>query len=96
MPAPQMWLRTPLGRGGALPAGLRQDRRPAPAALSAILEKLRRFRVRAFGQTLEPEREVQNTDALAATPGKEGDHIGLGHSNFPPNYVKTDDGRPRH
>lgn len=61
-----------------------------------IREKLRRLRSRAFGQSLDAERQVENTDALAATPGKEGDHVGLGHSGYPPGYVKTDDGRPRH
>lgn len=64
--------------------------------MSAILEKLRRFRARVFGQSLEPAREVENTDALASTTGNQGEHLGLGHSGYPPGYVKTDDGRPRH
>ena len=64
-----------------------------------FLEKLRRFRARAFGQSLEPDREVGDLDAMAATlsdPGRVDPQGGGGHGGAPPNYVKTDDGRPRH
>jgi hypothetical protein len=40
---------------------------------------------------------VENTDALAATAGREGEASGVvQHAGYPPGYVKTDDGRPRH
>jgi hypothetical protein len=67
--------------------------------MGGILERLRRFRIRAFGQSLEPEREVDTLDAAAAAHGHVG-HIdpqsGTGNAGYPPDYVKTDDGRPRH
>jgi hypothetical protein len=39
---------------------------------------------------------VANTDALAATGGRGIDPQGMGHASFPPDYLKPDDGRPRH
>ena len=47
-------------------------------------------------RSVDPERTVENTDALAATGGRGIDPSGAGHPSFPPDYVKTDDGRPRH
>ena len=64
--------------------------------MGRILRRLKRL-VRSE-QSLEPGRPGANTDALAA--GRQ--HGGLdangtmGQSNFPPGYVKTDDGRQRH
>jgi hypothetical protein len=61
--------------------------------------KRARFRSLYRGDYLaEGERSVENTDAFAATGGfgagldPQG---GPGHASFPPNYLKTDDGRPR-
>ena len=56
-------------------------------------------RLRRSEQSLDPGRPGENTDALAAAAGGAGrtdPASGGGHANFPPNYVKTDDGRPRH
>jgi hypothetical protein len=64
-----------------------------------LLERLRRIRLRPFDRSdygTESERTVENPDALAATGGRGTDPSGLGHAQFPPDYVKTDDGRPRH
>jgi hypothetical protein len=63
-----------------------------------ILAKLRRFSLRPFDRGdrgLERRRSVENPDALAATGGRGSDPSGLGHAQFPPNYVKTDDDRLR-
>ena len=41
--------------------------------------------------------QVENTDALAATGGRNVDpQGGTAHPGYPPGYVKTDEGRPRH
>ncbi|HVD12730.1 MAG TPA: hypothetical protein VNB46_05785 [Gaiellaceae bacterium] len=64
-----------------------------------ILDRLKRIRFSSFyrgDRSVESERSVENTDALAATGGRGVDPQGIGHASFPPNYVKTDDGRPRH
>jgi hypothetical protein len=64
-----------------------------------LLAKLKRFRLRAFGHSLDPERQVDNTDAFAAVssgPDRLDPQGGTGHGGAPPGYVKTDDGRPRH
>jgi hypothetical protein len=65
----------------------------------SVLEKLRRVRFPSFyrgDRSVESERSVENTDALAATGGRGMGPQGTGHPSFPPNYLKTDDGRPRH
>jgi hypothetical protein len=65
----------------------------------SILDKLKRLRFSSFyrgDRSFESERSVENTDALTATGGRGMDPQGVGHASFPPNYVKTDDGRPRH
>lgn len=64
--------------------------------MGRIFRRLKRL-VR-FEQSLEPARPGENTDALAAARQHGGlDATGtMGQSNFPPGYVKADDGRPRH
>ena len=66
----------------------------------ALLEKLKRIALRPFDRgdhSLEGERGVENTDALAATGGRQGDQSStMPIHGAPPGYVKTDDGRPRH
>jgi hypothetical protein len=68
----------------------------------SILEKLRRFAFRPFDRgdySADGERRVENTDALAAAaggPGRGDPSSPSGHAGYPPGYVKTDDGRPRH
>lgn len=65
--------------------------------MGRILSKLKRL-VRSE-QSLEPGTPGKNTDALAAAAGGAGrtdPQSGGGHATAPPNYVKTDDGRPRH
>jgi hypothetical protein len=66
-----------------------------------ILESLKRFKLRAFDRSdyrAEGGRTVENTDALAASAGRENDPSGQGvRASFPPDYVKSaDEGRPRH
>jgi hypothetical protein len=69
--------------------------------MGRILRKLKQVRVRSLYRgdyAVESERGIENTDALAATGGR-GDDQGVGgpgHATFPPNYLKPDDGRPRH
>jgi hypothetical protein len=47
---------------------------------------------------VETERSVENTDAFVAAHRVAGtDTYGVtGNASFPPNYVRQDDGRPRH
>lgn len=65
-----------------------------------IIEKLKRLRFPSFergDRSVESERSVENPDALAATGGRGFDSQGATtHAGYPPNYVKPDDGRPRH
>jgi hypothetical protein len=64
-----------------------------------ILEKMRRIAFRPFDRSTDGEQRVENTDAMAAAAGGAGrldPSSGTGHAGAPPNYVKTDDGRPRH
>ena len=61
-----------------------------------LLERLKRVALRPFDRGGE---RVENPDALAAAAGGAGHtdpSSGTGHAGAPPNYVKTDDGRPRH
>ena len=61
-----------------------------------LLETLRRIALRPFDRGGE---RVENPDALAAAAGGAGHtdpYSGIGHAGAPPNYIKTDDGRPRH
>jgi hypothetical protein len=65
----------------------------------ALLQRLKRIAFKPFDRSdrsANPSRTVENTDALTATGGRGMDPSGLGHASFPPDYVKTDDGRPRH
>jgi hypothetical protein len=62
---------------------------------------LRRFRLRAFDRgdhSLDRERRVENTDALAASGSRGGTspEQGMSHATGPPAYVEPDDGRPPH
>ena len=65
-----------------------------------LIERFQRFSLRSLyrgDHAVESERSVENTDALAATGGRNLDpQQAGGHASFPPNYVKPDDGRPRH
>jgi hypothetical protein len=61
-----------------------------------LLERLRRIALRPFDRGGE---RVENPDAMAAAAagaGRTDPPSGMGHAGAPPNYVKTDDGRPRH
>jgi hypothetical protein len=65
--------------------------------MGRILRRLKRL-VRS-DESLDPGRPGENTDAWAAAANSAGctDPQGaIGHAGAPPNYVKTDDGRPRH
>ena len=64
--------------------------------MGRILRRLKRL-VRSE-ESLDPGRPGANTDALAAARQHGGldDSGAMGQSNYPPGYVKTDDGRPRH
>ena len=62
-----------------------------------IVEKLKRLRLPAFDRSDQMpagERTVENTDAGASMLNP--NPMAPGPAGFPPNYVKTDDGRPRH
>jgi hypothetical protein len=66
-----------------------------------ILRKLKQMRFRSFyrsDHTVESGQLIENTDALAATGGREGEASNVApHLNAPPNYVPpADEGRPRH
>ena len=65
-----------------------------------LLDKLRLFRFPSLdrGDRISgSEQRVENTDAWAASGGHGLDPSGAsGHASFPPDYVKQDDGRPRH
>ena len=62
-----------------------------------VLERLRRFRLRAFDRSDQlptGDRTVENDDAGAHTINPSP--MAGGPAQFPPDYVKTDDDRPRH
>jgi hypothetical protein len=66
-----------------------------------ILRKLNQVRFRSFNRSdnsVESRRQVENTDALASTGGREGEASSVAAQiNAPPNYVPpVDEGRPRH
>jgi len=48
--------------------------------------------------SVESERSVENVDALAATTSHRGGDASGGNfgASYPPGWIKTDDGRPRH
>ena len=63
----------------------------------SIVDKLRRFRLRAFDrsdQLPDGKRTVENDDAGAHTINP--NPMAGGPAQFPPDYVKPYDGRPRH
>jgi hypothetical protein len=62
-----------------------------------ILEWLKRIAFRPFDRSEHldgGERTVENTDAFASTINP--NPMAPGPATFPPDYVKPDDGRPRH
>jgi len=64
-----------------------------------ILRTLMRLSVRSLNrgdQAVESGPRVENTDALAATGGRGMDPQGTGHAGAPTDWLKPDDGRPRH
>jgi hypothetical protein len=66
-----------------------------------ILRKLKQVRFRSFyrsNNSAESGQQVENTDALASTGGREGEASSVAAQiNAPPNYVPpVDEGRPRH
>ena len=62
--------------------------------LRNLLKKLRPKSVQAG----EGQRSVDNIDAMtaAAQSQKLDPFVGGGPATFPPDYLKTDDGRPKH
>ena len=65
--------------------------------MGRILAKLKRLRIRSLYRgdyAVEGERSVENTDAGASMLNP--NPFAPGPAQFPPDYVKTDDGRPRH
>jgi hypothetical protein len=73
--------------------------------MGRIIRKLKHLRLRPFDRgdyTVDGERRVENTDALAATGGRSTEAQGGGHGvsatgAYPPGYVPAaDEGRPRH
>jgi hypothetical protein len=63
----------------------------------SILEKLKHIAFRPFDRgdrSADGERRVENTDAGAGMINP--NPLAQGPAQFPPDYVKTDDGRPRH
>ena len=69
--------------------------------MGRILRRLRQLRLGSLNRgdhAVETERSVENTDAFVAAHRVAGtDTYGVtGNASFPPNYVRQDDGRPRH
>jgi hypothetical protein len=69
--------------------------------MGRILRRLNQLRLRSFDRSdhaVESERSVENIDALAASSGRGGSDPASGtiHQGAPPNWIKPDDGRPRH
>jgi hypothetical protein len=63
----------------------------------ALLKALKRIAFLPFDRgdrSAEGERPIDNTNAGASTINP--NPTTPGPAQFPPNYVKTDDGRPRH
>jgi hypothetical protein len=62
-----------------------------------LLKQLKRIRFLPFDrsdQLGKGERTVENTDAFASTINP--NPVAPGPAGFPPDYVKPDDGLPRH
>jgi hypothetical protein len=68
--------------------------------MGRILRRLKQLRLPSFDRgdhAIDSERSVENTDALAATSGRGSDPGKAAiHQGAPPNWIKPDDGRPRH
>ena len=67
--------------------------------MGRILRKLRQLSLRSLNrgdQSAEGGGRVENTDALTATGGHGMDPHGTGHQGAPTDWIKPDDGRPRH
>lgn len=65
--------------------------------MGRIIRRLKRFRFEAFDRSDQlpaGRRTVENTDAGAHTINP--NPTAGGPAQFPPDYVKTDDDRPRH
>jgi hypothetical protein len=67
--------------------------------MGRILRRLKQLSLRSLNrgdQAVEGEARLENTDALTATGGRGMDPHGTGHQGAPTDWVKPDDGRPRH
>jgi hypothetical protein len=67
--------------------------------MARILRRLRQLSLRSLNRgdhAVEGEARVENTDALTATGGRGIDPHGTGHQGAPTDWVRPDDGRPRH
>jgi hypothetical protein len=68
--------------------------------MGRIMRRLKQLRVLPLDRSVngvDSERSVENNDALTAAGMRGGDESSATiHSSAPPNYVKPDDGRPRH
>jgi len=56
---------------------------------------LQKLRLRSV-QAGEGQRSIDNVDAMSSMAQTRVDPTGGAPATFPPDYVKTDDGRPRH
>ena len=71
--------------------------------MGRILRRIKQLRLGSLNRgdyTVETKRSVENADAGAAAAsahrGTDLDGAGIAGASYPPGYVKTDDGRPRH
>jgi hypothetical protein len=67
--------------------------------MGRLLKRLRQLSLRSLDRSdhaAEGGRRVENTDALTATGGRGMDPQGTGHQGAPTDWIKPDDGRPRH
>jgi hypothetical protein len=56
---------------------------------------LRKLRLKSV-QADEGQRSMDNVDAMSSMAQTRIDPSGGAPASFPPDYVKTDDGRPKH
>jgi hypothetical protein len=71
--------------------------------MGRILRRIKQLRLGSLNRgdyAVETERSVENADAGAAAAsahrGTSLDGAVIAGASYPPGYVKTDDGRPRH
>jgi hypothetical protein len=71
--------------------------------VARIFRMLRQLRLGSLNRgdyAVETERSVENAEAGAAAAsahrGTDLSGAGVGGASYPPNYVREDDGRPRH